>query len=276
MKEKIIAFFSDGQWIESITPMAINIISALAIFIIGRWVVSKLVKVIKTIMDKRDMDDALTSFITSILSFALTFMVALMAVEQLGVNTTSFFAVLGAAGLAVGLALKDSLSNFAAGVMLIIFKPFTTGNYVSCAGIEGSVEAITVFNTIFNTVDNKKIIVPNAQIYSGVIVNFSAKPTRRVDMVIGVSYDDDLKKAKALMEELLNNDERVLQNPAPVVAVDELADSSVNFVVRPWVKSADYWAVKWDFLQTVKETFDANGISIPYPQTDLHLHKVEK
>lgn len=276
MKEKVLTFFNDGQWLETAMPMAINILSALAIFVIGRWIIGKLMRLIKTLMDKRNIDEALTGFITSILSFALTFMLLLMAVEQLGINTTSFFAVLGAAGLAVGLALKDSLSNFAAGVMLIVFKPFKAGDFVSCAGIDGSVETITIFNTLFTTTDNKQVIVPNGQIYSGVIINYSAKPTRRVDMTIGVGYEDDLKLAQKLMLDFLENDERVLKSPAPVVAVNELGDNSINFTVRPWTKSEDYWSLRWDFLQQITAILAKNGITIPYPQQDVYVHKIEK
>lgn len=274
MKDKVITFFSDGQWIDSIIPTLTNLAIAIAIYIIGKWIAKRLVVVVRALMEKRGLDAALSNFIASILSTVLSFVVVLAAIEQLGVDTTSLLALLGAAGLAVGLALKDSLSNFAAGVMLILFRPFKLGDYVQAAGVEGSVEEISVFSTQFKTVDNKQIIVPNSQIYGGVITNFSAKPTRRVDMVIGVSYDDDLKKARQLIMDLLNADKRVLQDPAPVVAVSELADSSVNFVVRPWVKSADYWDVKWDFIENVKESFDANGISFPFPQQDVHMHKV--
>jgi small conductance mechanosensitive channel len=176
--------------------------------------------------------------------------------------------------LAVGLALKDSLSNFAAGVMLILFKPFKIGDFVDAGGVAGVVEQISVFSTQFRTGDNKEIIVPNSHIYGGVITNVSAKPTRRIDMVIGIGYDDDMKKARDLIMQVLNSDERVLKDPAPVVAVSELGDNSVNFVVRPWVEAADYWAVQWEFLETIKETFDANGVSFPYPQQDVHMHNV--
>ena len=256
-------------------PMLVNIVAAIAIYIIGGWIAKQIVRLVDKLMSARKLDDALSGFLHAILSTVLKFVVVLIAIEQLGVNTTSLLALLGAAGLAVGLALKDSLSNFAAGVMLILFKPFKIGDFVDAAGIAGIVEKITVFNTIFRSVDNKEIIVPNAQIYGGTIVNFSAKPTRRVDLVIGISYDDDIRKAKALLEQILAEDERILKDPAPVVGLDELADSSMNFVVRPWVNSADYWDVKWDTLTKVKEVFDANGISIPYPQQDVYMHQVD-
>ncbi len=272
MKDKVMNFFSDGNWIEVLLPIATNLLIAIAIYVVGKWVAKRIVVLVGKLMEKRGLDEALRHFITSILSVLLSFVVVLVALEQLGVDTTSLLALLGAAGLAVGLALKDSLSNFAAGVMLILFKPFKIGDLVEAGGIMGVVEVISVFSTQFKTGDNKQIIVPNSHIYGGVITNISAKPTRRIDMVVGVGYDDDLKKARELILQVLNADARILQEPAPVVAVSELADSSVNFVVRPWVNTADYWVVRWDFLQKIKETFDANGISIPYPQQDMHMH----
>lgn len=275
MKDKLEGLMNDGNWLESLMPFAQNLIIAILIYIVGKWVAKRIVAVLGKVMEKRGLDEALRNFVSSILSTVLSFVVVLIALEQLGMDTTSLLALLGAAGLAVGLALKDSLSNFAAGVMLILFKPFKIGDFVEAGGIAGVVEKISVFSTQFRTGDNKEIIVPNSHIYGGVITNVSAKPTRRIDMVIGVGYDDDLKKARELIMQVISADERILQEPAPVVAVSELADSSVNFVVRPWVSSADYWAVQWDFLETIKETFDANGVSIPYPQQDVHMHNNE-
>lgn len=274
ISEKAVGFFSDGSWIEAIVPLFTNIAIAIAIYIIGGWIVKKLVALVDKMMSLNKMDEALRHFLVAILSSVLKFVILLIAVEQLGVDTTSLLAILGAAGLAVGLALKDSLSNFAAGVMLILFKPFTIGNFVEAAGIAGVVEKITVFNTIFRSGDNKEIIVPNAQIYGGTIVNVSAKPTRRIDLVMGIGYGDDIKKARDLMFEIINADERILKDPACVIAVNELGASSVDFVVRPWVNSADYWAVKWDLLEKFKASFDANGVSIPYPQQDVHMHQI--
>jgi small conductance mechanosensitive channel len=273
MKESLEEFMGGG-WMDSVIPMATNLAIAIAIYIIGKWVARRIVNLVGAIMEKKGLDLALRNFISSILSTVLGFVVVLAALEQLGVNTTSLLALLGAAGLAVGLALKDSLSNFAAGVMLILFKPFKIGDFVDAGGVAGVVEQISVFSTQFRTGDNKEIIVPNSHIYGGVITNVSAKPTRRIDMVIGIGYDDDMKKARDLIMQVLNSDERVLKDPAPVVAVSELGDNSVNFVVRPWVEAADYWAVQWEFLETIKETFDANGVSFPYPQQDVHMHNV--
>ena len=275
VSDKVIGFVSDGNGLEMLLPLLQNIGIAIAIFIIGRWLVKKLVTVIDKMMSLKKMDEALRGFIVAIIGTVLKFIILLIAVEQLGIDTTSLLAILGAAGLAVGLALKDSLSNFAAGVMLIMFKPFQIGHFVEAAGVAGVVEKITVFNTIMRTGDNKEIIIPNAQIYGGTIVNVSAKPTRRVDLVIGIGYDDDMKKARDLMRAVIDADERILKDPEVVIAVHELGDSSVNFVVRPWVNAADYWAVRWYLLEEIKNTFDANGVSIPYPQQDVYMHQVE-
>ena len=256
-----------------IYPWVINIALALAVFVVGRWVAKQLVKLITRVIRRSKMDDMLVNFITSIANILLLLVVVVAALDQLGVDTTSLIALVGAAGLAVGLALQDSLKNFAAGVMLIVFRPFREGDFVEAAGVSGIVEHVSIFNTVMRTPDNREVIVPNGGIYSGVIINYSARDTRRVDMVFGIGYDDDLKRAKAILEEIVGNDDRILKDPAAVVAVSELADSSVNFVVRPWVKSADYWDVLWDTTETVKLRFDAEGISIPYPQMDVHLHK---
>jgi small conductance mechanosensitive channel len=201
----------------------------------------------------------------------LLVMVVLAAVERLGVPTNHFLAILGAAGLAVGLALKDSLSNFSAGVMLIFFRPFRVGDFIDAGGVSGTVNAITIFNTILRTPDNRVITVPNGQIYDGTITNFSAMSTRRIDLVIGIGYDDNVVKAKEILQSILEDDDRILNDPAPVVMMLELADSSVNFAVRPWVVSADYWAVRADVLERSKQTLEDAGLSIPYPQRDIHL-----
>jgi small conductance mechanosensitive channel len=200
--------------------------------------------------------------------------VIIAAINTLGVQTTSFIAVIGAAGLAIGFALQGSLANFASGVMLIIFRPFKAGDFVEAGGTSGAVEAIHIFNTVLKTPDNKKVIIPNSKVTGDNIVNYSAKDTRRVDLVFGIGYEDDIRKAKQTLEQIVASDERVLKDPAPTIAVSELGDSSVNFVVRPWVNTADYWSVYFDLTEKVKLTFDDQGISIPFPQTDVHLHKV--
>lgn len=256
-----------------VLPWLINIALAAAIFIVGRIVVKFLVNMLGKVLRKGQMEEILVNFISSIANMLLLLVVIVAALDQLGVDTTSMIALVGAAGLAIGLALQGSLQNFAAGVMLIVFRPFKEGDFIEAAGVNGVVEHISIFNTIMRTGDNKEVIVPNGNIYSGVIVNYSARDTRRVDMVFGIGYDDDLKKAKALLEEIVTSDERVLKDPAPVIAVSELADSSVNFVVRPWVNSADYWGVMFDTTENVKLRFDQEGISIPYPQMDVHQYK---
>lgn len=256
-------------------PWAVNIALAAVIFFAGRWLAKQLVKFLERLLRRSKMEDMLVNFVVSIANIVLLLVVVVAALDQLGVDTTSLIALVGAAGLAVGLALQDSLKNFAAGVLLIVFRPFKEGHFVEAGGVAGVVEHITIFNTVMRTGDNREVIVPNGAIYSGVITNFSARETRRVDMVFGIGYGDDLRKAKAVLEDILANDERILKDPAPVVAVSELGDSSVNFVVRPWVNSADYWNVLWDTTEAVKLRFDEEGISIPFPQMDVHLHKTE-
>jgi small conductance mechanosensitive channel len=252
---------------------AIAIITALLIFYVGRFVVNRVVNTVQKLMLKRGGDETLASFICSILRWVGFLFVVIAALSQLGIDTTSLVALLGAAGLAIGLSLQGSLGNFAAGVMLIVFKPFQKGHFVEVAGTTGSVDSISIFTTVLTTPDNKEVIVPNGSIIANNITNFSARPTRRVDMVFGIAYDDDIRAAKAILEEIIAADSRVLAEPAPVITVGELADSSVNFLVRPWVNAADYWAVLWDTTETVKLRFDEQGISIPFPQMDVHMHK---
>jgi len=258
-----------------IVPWGIRIALALAIFYIGRKVVGVVVGVLQRLMRKQETDEILVSFVSAIVRWVLLLFVVIAALSQLGIDTTSLIALLGAAGLAIGLSLQSSLSNFAAGVMLIVFRPFTKGDFIDAGGAMGVVDKISIFTTILTTTDNKEVIIPNGAIMGGNITNFSARPTRRVDMVFGISYDDDIRKAKTLLEEIIAADERVLAEPAPVISLSELADSSVNFVVRPWVNSADYWAVLWETTESVKLKFDEAGISIPYPQMDVHLDKGE-
>ncbi len=258
-----------------IVPWGIKIIIALAIFYIGRMVVGLIVGVVGRLMRSQEVDEMLVRFVCSIVRWVLLLFVIIAALSQLGIDTTSLIALLGAAGLAIGLSLQSSLSNFASGVLIIIFRPFSKGDFVEAGGATGVIDNITIFTTTMTTPDNKEIIVPNGGIMGGNITNFSARPTRRVDMVFGISYDDDIRKAKALLEEIIAADDRVLAEPAPVIVVGELADSSVNFLVRPWVNAADYWGVYWDTTETVKLKFDEAGLSIPYPQMDLHIDKPE-
>lgn len=252
----------------------LNIIFALLIFVIGKWIANIVTKVVEKLLVKAKVDQVLVDFIGGMVKSVLVLFVIIASLGELGVDTSSLVALIAAAGLAIGLSLQSSLQNFAAGVMLIMFRPFTSGDFVEAAGVAGVVEKISIFNTTIRTGDNKEMIVPNGSIYGGVIVNYSAKDTRRIDMVFGIGYGDDIKKAKQIMLDIMDNDERVLKDPAPLVAVSELADSSVNFVVRPWVNSADYWAVKFDLTENIKLAFDEASISIPYPQMDVHLDKL--
>jgi len=258
-----------------IVPWSINIVFALAIFVVGRWVAKAVVNILSRILTKAKMDDMLIEFITSIANTVLLLFIIIAALDRLGVNTTSLIALLGAAGLAVGLALQGSLQNFAAGVLLIIFRPFRSGDFIEAGGTIGVVETISIFSTIIKTGDNRQVIVPNGAIYGGAITNFSAKPTRRIDMVFGIGYNDDIRKAKDILKQILEAEPRVLKDPEPLIAVGELADSSVNFNVRPWVNSDDYWPVKFDLTEKIKLVFDENEISIPYPQMDVHMDKNE-
>lgn len=254
-------------------PWSINIVMTLVIFFIGRLVVKIIVSLSKKLMKRASMDETLIKFISSIVQGLLMLFVIVAAIDQLGVDTTSLIALVGAAGLAVGLALQGSLQNFAAGVMIILLRPFKSGDFIEAAGTSGTVEQVSIFSTTLKTPDNKVVIVPNGEIHSGTITNFSANKTRRVDMVFGIGYDDDIRKARESIQEILSSDERILKNPEPQIAVSELADSSVNFIVRPWVNSSDYWSVKFDTTEEIKLKFDELGISIPYPQMDVHLEK---
>ncbi len=260
---------------DYVIPWAINITMAIVVFIIGRMVVGFVVRLVNKLMKRSKMDEILVNFICSILNAVLLLFVIVAALDQLGVDTTSLIALMGAAGLAVGLALQNSLQNFAAGVMLIVFRPFKAGDFVEAGGTTGVVENISIFSTMLKTPDNREVIVPNGSIYGGNITNFSARPTRRVDLMFGIGYGDDIRKAKDILTKLVVEDERILKDPAPQIVVGELGDSSVNFHVRPWVNSPDYWDVYFDLTEKVKLTFDEEGISIPYPQMDLHLDKAE-
>ena len=265
--------WTDPGVIQSLLiPWGIRLGIALAIFVIGRWIARWLTSVVRKLMTKSNMDVMLINFLGNLVYTVLILVVVMATLDHLGIKTTSLLAVFGAAGLAIGLALKDSLSNFSSGVMIILFRPFKVGDFIEAGGATGTVEEVRMFATIMRTGDNRQIIVPNGQIYSGTITNYSAKPTRRIDLVFGIGYGDDLAKAKKIIGDIMQQDERILSDPAPGIALGELADSSVNFNVRPWVKSADYWPVRADLLEKIKLAFDANGISIPYPQQDVYMH----
>ena len=261
-------------WLQTITDKLIDkapeLISAVLILIIGKIVADILKKITISLMTKSKVDHTLIGFTTSLGHATVMVIIVIAALSKLGFQTTSFVAILGAAGLAIGLALQGSLSNFAAGVLMIVFKPFKVGDFIEGGGVTGSVEDISIFTTIMTTPDNKKVIVPNAKMSSDNIINFGANGTRRVDLSAGISYSDDMQKTKELLLTMLKKDSRVLKTPAPVVGVTELGDSSVNLVVRPWCKAADYWDVHFDMTQAIKETLDANDISIPFPQRDIH------
>lgn len=251
----------------------IKLIAAIAIFLIGKMVAKWIKKLVTRAMKKADVDQIIIGFTTSIVYIAMLAFVVVAALGQLGIQTTSFIAILGAAGLAVGLALQGSLANFAAGFLMIIFRPFKVGDVVEAAGVSGKVEAIHIFTTTLMTPDNKTIIIPNGKIGNDNIINYSTQPTRRVDLTVGVAYDADLKEVRSVLEDIISKDDRILSDPEYQIAVSELADNSVNFVVRLWVESADYWNVFFDTNETVKIRFDEAGIGIPFPQRDVHLYE---
>jgi small conductance mechanosensitive channel len=250
-----------------------NVLIALAIFFVGRLVAKWLTNFTRRIMARTDMEDTLENFLCNLIYAVLMVVVVIATINQLGIQTTSLLAVLGAAGLAVGLALQGSLSNFASGVLIVAFRPYKVGDFIEGGGVSGVVEDVQIFSTIMRSGDNKKIIVPNSQMMAGEIVNYSANDTRRVDLVAGCGYDDDLDKVRQVLTDIVNGDDRVLKDPAATIAVQELADSSVNFVVRPWVATGDYWPVYFDLTEQIKKRFDAEGIAIPYPQRDLHVYQ---
>ncbi len=257
--------------VEIVSGYAFSFVMALLIFVIGKWAVNKLVTLLGKVLRKvKGMDETLIKFLENIVYYALMIVVLLTALGKLGVETTSFLAILGAAGLAIGLALKDSLGNFASGVMIILFKPFKVGDLVTAAGVTGTITEVGIFNSIFLTADNQKIIVPNGAITSGSITNVNANDTRRVDLVVSIGYGDDIKKTKEVLNNILTSNEKVLVDKGITVAVAELAESSVDFVVRAWVKTPDYWDVKFGLTETIKLRFDEEGISIPFPQQDVH------
>ena len=258
---------------ELITLYGLKVLAALVIFLIGRWVSKLIANLVRGIMRKSNVDQTLRGFVANMVYIMLLVFVVLAALSQLGIQTTSFIAILGAAGLAIGLALQGSLSNFAAGFLMIIFRPFCVGDYIEGGGAAGTVEEIQIFTTTLVTPDNKTVIIPNASLTSDNIVNWTTKGTRRVDLVMGISYKDSIDRAKEIMADVLAKDQRILKEPAPQIALVELADSSVNFVVRPWVKAVDYWGVYMDTTEAIKKAFDDNNISIPFPQRDIHVYQ---
>lgn len=251
--------------------LGLNLLAAVVIFYVGRTIARVLTKGVRRLMESQSVDPILVSFVTSLVQWGLMGFVIIAAITKLGVQTASLVALIGAAGLAVGLALQGSLANFAAGVLIVLFRPYRVGDWVEAAGVAGSVVQVQVLTTILNTADNKQIVIPNGQIMSSIITNYNANSTRRVDMVIGVSYGDDIDKVRNTLRDVVYADSRVLRNPECQIAVSELAESSVNFVVRPWVQVADYWDVKFGLTEAIKKRFDQDGISIPFPQRDVHI-----
>lgn len=244
---------------------------ALLVFLIGKWVARAVSNAMVRSMEKREVDLTITRFVGSLVYGLLFAFVIVAALSQLGIETTSFIAMLGAAGLAVGLALQGSLSNFASGVLLIMFRPLRAGDFVEAAGVVGVVDEVGILTTLLTTGDNKVIIIPNSSVMGSTITNYSLKDTRRIDLVVGISYDADIREAKKILEDIVAADSRILAEPAVTIAVSELADSSVNLVLRPWVAAADYWSVRGDLLETVKYRLDEAGVGIPYPQMDVHF-----
>lgn len=253
-----------------------KVLAALVIFVVGRWAANLIGRQFGRALDRGKVDATLTKFLVRIVQIILLVGVVIAALDTLGFKTTSLVAILGAAGLAIGLALQGSLANFAAGVMIIVFRPFRVGDFIEGGGVSGIVEEISIFTTYMRTPDNRGVIVPNSTITSGSITNFAAKDTRRVDLTFGISYDDDIKKAKEVIWKVLNADERILEEPAPIVGVMNLGESSVDIVVWPWVNRADFLDVKFHLNETIKAELEAAGCTIPYPQRDVHLFPVDK
>jgi len=272
LKQNIMGFINNP---EAILAILTKLVTAILIYWIGKKIARIISNLVAKSLEKSNADEILINFLKNFVYFILLAAVIIAALGQLGIKTTSLLGMLAAAGLAIGLALKDSLSNFASGVMIVIFRPFKLGDLVEVAGQTGKVEEIKIFSTFIITTDNKLVIIPNGQITSDPIVNHSAKPERRVDIAMGVGYDDDLKQARSIMMKAMEAHPLVLENPAPSLLMTELADSSVNFSVRPWAKTEDFWTVYGELLETFKVELEAGGCNIPYPQTDVHLHQVK-
>ena len=268
--------------INSITQIAadfgLRLLYAVLIIFVGRWVVKLLLKIIKSALEKTTVEETVRIFVANLLSTLLMVIIFIAAINQLGIETTSIIAMLGAAGLAIGLALQGSLANFAAGILIVIFRPYKVGDYIEAGSAAGTVLDIQIFSTVLKTPDNKVVVVPNGTIMDSSIINYTGQETRRVDIIASCGYDDDIDKVKDILNDILDQDERILEEPEPRIAVSELADNSINFIVRPWVKSSDVLSVKYSILEQIKKRFDAEEISIPYPQRDVHIynHDIKK
>ena len=266
-----VKWLSENQ--DLIISYSMNIIFAIATLIVGMMVARFIAGTLHKVLTKRKLDNTIIDFVSHMVRYVIIAFVIIAALGRIGVETTSFVAIIGAAGLAVGLALQGSLSNFASGVLIIALRPFKAGEYIEAAGTAGTVESVQIFSTTLTTPDNKFVVVPNSAILGGNIVNYSRKPTRRIDLIIGVSYNADLAKTKAVLEAVLKANDGILKSPEPLVAVAELADSSVNLVVRPWVNSPDYWRFRFELMEAIKNNLDEAGIEIPFPQMDIHMNK---
>lgn len=259
--------------IEITSNFGLKLLTALIVVIVGKQLVKILLKVIKVALEKANTEETVRIFVANLLNTVFTVIIFVAAINQLGVETTSIIALLGAAGLAIGLALQGSLANFASGILIVIFRPYKVGDYIEAGTNAGTVKDIQIFSTVLRTPDNKAIVVPNGSIMDGSITNYSEQPTRRIDIIASCSYEDDLDKVKQVLKTILDSEDRILTEPKPQIAVSELAESSVNFIVRPWVNSSDYLPVMYSLLEQIKKTFDQEGISIPYPQSDIHIHE---
>ncbi|MFT6212072.1 MAG: small conductance mechanosensitive channel [Alphaproteobacteria bacterium] len=271
-----IATLGDLNFMDLVTAYGLKILSALAIFIIGRYVAKLVLGLVKKAMNRASVDTTLSSFAVNILNIVILAFIVIASLGALGVETTSLAAVIAAAGLAVGLALQGSLANFAAGVLLTLFRPFKNGDYVVAGGIDGTVKEVSIFTTILVSPDGIEKIIPNGQIISREIVNYNTQPSRRVDMEFGVAYNADIDQVRSIISEVLSKNDKVLQTPAPVIAVASLGDNSVNFVVRPYVANADYWTVRFEVIENVKKALDAAKVSIPFPQRDVYVYNMDK
>lgn len=258
---------------ELVLTYGIKIVMAIVVLIIGLWIIKALTNAISRVMQKREVDESLRPFLRSLFNALFKVMLFISVIQMVGVEATSFIAVLGAAGLAVGMALSGTLQNFAGGVIILLLKPFKKGDWIDAMGYAGTVSEIQIFATILKTPDNKTVILPNGALSTGSLVNYSTEPRRRVDMTFGIGYDDDIDKAKGILNRIIEEDSRILKDPAPAVLLSELADSSVNFVVRVWAEAGDYWGIYFDFHEKVKKSFDAEGVGIPFPQMDVHVRQ---
>jgi small conductance mechanosensitive channel len=266
--QELVALYS-----PDVITIGVRAASALAMILLGYWAAKFISGLTRKTMVKRDIDTTLTNFLVKLVFCIIFALAAIPALAHAGIQTASVIAALGAAGLAVGLALQGSLANFAAGVLLIAFRPCRVGDWIDAGGCSGSVESISLFSTILLTGDYKRIVIPNAKVMSDAITNYSAMPRRRIDLIVGISYEADMRTAKQILQKLVAADERILKDPAPTIAVSELANSSVNLVCRPWVATSDYWPTRWQLTEDIKTEFDAAGVGIPYPQIDVHFHK---